>query len=227
MSEDSAKEGEGECGQQRAEDKTGKTGNGTTGNDVTGNGTTGNELETENQHPNKEVGERRKVSGENELSSTEEDLMSHDSQVTDTAGSCDASTGRKDHLEIDMEPGAPVLEGTLILTPQRGSETDLQMEKSEEEIERRFTEPSVVGGVNLPDSAHSEQNKSSPIPIVSMLSTDCDGVHWSNRGVYASCTSSDHSPQVPPSREDPSHTVFSSLPPDLEIFSDSALDEER
>lgn len=34
-------------------------------------------------------------------------------------------------------------------------------------------------------------------------------------------------PQVPPAREDPSHTVFSSLPPDLEIFSDSALDDER
>ena len=183
MSEDSAREGEGEFGEQRAKDKTGKTGNGPTGNDATGNGLTGNdatgnglidiEKETENQHSNREVGktgERRRVSGENELSGTEEDLMSHDSHVTDTAGSCDANTGRKVHLEIDMEPGPPVLEGTLILTPRRGSATDLEMEKSEEGIERRFTEPSVVGGVNLPDSAHSEQCKSSPIPIVSMLS---------------------------------------------------------
>lgn len=214
MSDDSAREGEGESGEQRTEDK---TGNGTTGNHGTGNGLTGNEFkkgteDTENQSSvgkTREKGERRKVSGDNELSSTEEDLLSHDSHVTDTAGSCDANTGRKDHLEIDMESGAPVLEGTLILTPRRGSETDLEMERSEDGIERRFTEPSVVGGVNLPDSAQREQSKSSPISIVSMLSPDCDGVHRSNCGVYSSHTSSDHSPSGAPGQRGPlPHSVL-------------------
>lgn len=150
MSEDSAREGDGETARQR------------TGSDNTGNGPTGNE------DSNKETEKASKgIIDISQLSSTEEDLMSHDSHVTETGRSHDADTGGKDHLEIDMEPSAPVLEGTLILTPRRGSETELDMERRDG-FGRRFTEPTGMGGVHLPDSTNSwlsEHNKSPPISI--------------------------------------------------------------
>lgn len=176
LSEDSAREGDGETEPARLG----------TGSDKTGSVATGSGEEEAG------TGERREKDGGQEGSGdvvidiaqlllAEESLenMSHDNHVTEAtvaARTWDNHEGRTDHLESDEEGKPPVLEGTLILAPRRGSDTELDLEKREDAYGRRFTASDEMGGVTVPDSTHStltEQKRSSPIPI--SVSTVCDG----------------------------------------------------
>ena len=80
-------------------------------------------------------------------------VTNHGDHVTNQG---DHVTNCGDHVTGEEEL-TPVLEGTLILAPRRGSDTELEREKGEE----------PVGGVNLSSSAHwpLSQKKSLPIPI--------------------------------------------------------------
>ena len=80
-------------------------------------------------------------------------VTNHGDRVTNQG---DHVTNCGDHVTGEEEL-TPVLEGTLILAPRRGSDTELEREKGEE----------PVGGVNHSSSAHwpLSQKKSLPIPI--------------------------------------------------------------
>ena len=103
-----------------------------------------------------------------------EDVMSHDSHVTKATaatGSCDShvtATDQSQLPDVNKEAQPPVFEGTLILTPRRASEPELDMERRDE-YARRFTVlEGLGGGANISDSAHftsPAQERSEPIPI--------------------------------------------------------------
>ena len=79
-----------------------------------------------------------------------EEMTSSDGHVTQD----------RDHVTAGEEGSGPVLEGTLILAPRRGSDTELEVD--------RGVESGCV--VNQSSSAHwpLTQKKSAPIPIVSI-----------------------------------------------------------
>ena len=107
-----------------------------------------------------------------------EEVASPDSHVTKTRDhmtTCKSDvTKSRDHMTpeaevvVGIEETTPVLEGTLILTPRRGSDTEIVMEKREEDA------GNSVGGVNYSSSAHWPllHQKSSPIPIIVSSSSD-------------------------------------------------------
>lgn len=94
-----------------------------------------------------------------------EDIASPDSHVTKDSRSHDDHMIRTDQLiggPIQETSSGPILEGTLILTPRRGSDTELEIEKRDNTHRRWFTTPETATvEVDFPTS----NTPSLPIPI--------------------------------------------------------------
>lgn len=101
----------------------------------------------------------------------EQPTMSNNSSFEDMTSPDSHVTKDRDHMtgcDPPTEETSPLLEGTLILTPRRGSDTEMEIEKREELHGQSFTDGEPVGGVSHSSSAHCPllYKKSSPIPIV-------------------------------------------------------------
>jgi hypothetical protein len=186
------------------------TGSVTTGNEMMG--TRGNEVAVENDKSAARIDGKAGKEGEEEEGREEESLddivieMEHlttaeDSSFEEVTSPESHVTQETGHMTTSLKVGPTLmLEGTLILTPRRGSDTEIEIDKREEFHGRSFAACDSVGGVSYSSSAHwpLSHQKSLPLPII-----------------------------VSGEKEAPPTGMFSSLPPDLEVLSDSALDEER
>ena len=185
-----------------------------------------------------------------------EEVMSHDTHITKATavtGSCDShvtATDQSQPPDVNKETQPPVFEGTLILTPRRGSEPELDIERRDE-YARRFTVlEGLGGGANISDSTHftsPAQQRSEPIPIKVLYTLiihvvlytcvySCQHICYTvyvllkfpSTSVFTIVlTPLSLSPPPQSPREGNVHAVYSSLPDEMEIFSDSALDDVR
>ena len=91
-----------------------------------------------------------------------DEVTSPESHVTQETGHMTTS------VKVEIEEPALLLEGTLILTPRRGSDTEIEIDKREEVHGRSFAACDSVGGVSYSSSAHwpHSHQKSLPLPII-------------------------------------------------------------
>ena len=91
-----------------------------------------------------------------------EEITSPESHVTQETGHMTTS------VKVGIEEPTLLLEGTLILTPRRGSDTEIEIDKREEVHRRSFAVGDSVGGVSYSSSAHWHlpHHKSLPLAII-------------------------------------------------------------